>query len=184
MNENQQDIIITPQQVLLNGQPLPTTLTGEALLTELYKRFVGDYPKFYKMDTLCRLGFIGSELLLQAEKNERFLVKNDRMIIFANKSASIKNDTDYLRTIQADSYYPSPALFVYTLPNIVTGEIAIRNNYRAESSFYVLQDEQTLQKLAQTTLQSVQTARSALVGWVECESKDNFYAHIKIVWKN
>ena len=184
MNENQQDIIITPQQVLLNGQSLPTTETGEALLTELYKRFVGDYPKFYKMDTLCRLGFIGSELLLQAEKNERFLVKNDRMIIFANKSASIKNDTDYLQTIQADSYYPSPALFVYTLPNIVTGEIAIRNNYRAESSFYVLQDEQTLQKLAQTTLQSVQTAHSALVGWVECESKDNFYAHIKIVWKN
>ena len=106
------------------------------------------------------------------------------MIIFANKSASIKNDTDYLQTIQADSYYPSPALFVYTLPNIVTGEIAIRNNYRAESSFYVLQDKQTLQTLAKTTLQSVQTARSALVGWVECESKDNFYAHIKIVWKN
>ena len=42
----------------------------------------------------------------------------------------------FQETIQhADSYYPSPALFVYTLPNIVTGEIAIRNKYYGETSF-------------------------------------------------
>jgi hypothetical protein len=31
----------------------------------------------------------------------------------------------------------SPALFVYTLPNIVMGEIAIRNQFKGENTFFV-----------------------------------------------
>ena len=35
------------------------------MLVELYRRFADDYPKFFKMDTLCRLGFIAAEILLK-----------------------------------------------------------------------------------------------------------------------
>jgi len=34
-------------------------------LTALYKQMVGDYPKFYKMDPLCKLGFLATEALLR-----------------------------------------------------------------------------------------------------------------------
>ena len=108
------------------------------MLVELYREYVKDYPKFFKMDTLSRLGFMAAELLLQAEGAERFVPREDRAVILANRSASIKNDKDYLETISEGNYYPSPALFVYTLPNIVTGEIAIRNKYLGETAFYVL----------------------------------------------
>src|SRR3712207_7060242 len=35
-------------------------------------------------------------------------------------------------------FFPSPSVFVYTLPNIVTGEIAIRNHYHGETHFFVI----------------------------------------------
>lgn len=164
-------IEITPQQVTLDGQLLPTTQSGDTLLVELYRAHVGDYPKFFKMDTLSRLAFVASELVLQKET-----VKKDRKVIFANRSASIKNDTDYLKTITGESYFPSPALFVYTLPNICTGEIAIRNHYHEETCFYVLESEDQLNELAETI-----PMEAGLIGWVECSEKDRFYAKVRTV---
>ncbi len=172
------DIIITPTQVTLCGETLPTESTGEALLTELYRNYVGDYPKFFKMDTLSRLGFVASELLLNKEGN-RFVEREDRAIIFANRTGSLKDDTDYNHTINdADNYYPSPALFVYTLPNIVTGEIAIRNHYYGETAFYLLDNEGPLDMLVETSI--VKPTTSVLAGWIECPNKDAFICKLKI----
>ncbi len=168
-------------------EPLPKVAApgpDEKLLTALYHRYVGDYPKFFKMDLLSKLGFLGTELLLQAEGAERFVPREDRAVIFGNREASLCNDTDYLRTITDPAhYFPSPALFVYTLPNIVTGEIAIRNKYFGETCFYVAANAAELLSLAELTLQTTDQT-SALVGWVECSDEQNFYANIKLIWKN
>ena len=176
------EVRLTTEGAWVNGKQLPATEHGEALLTELYRTYVNEYPKFFKMDTLCRMGFIASELLLQATGEERFVPREDRAIVLGNSSASLKNDTDYQATILPDNYYPSPSLFVYTLPNIVTGEIAIRNKYFGESSFYVLQREADLQPLAELAMQQPDT-RSVLTGWVECSTKQNWYAHLVLLTK-
>ena len=147
-------IEITPTSVILDGQPIATQETGEKMLVELYRRYAGDYPKFFKMDTLSRLGFIAAELLIN-EKIRK--CENEPMVdtvILANRSASIKNDTDYLATISDGNYYPSPALFVYTLPNIVTGEIAIRHHIQGETSFYILDKPEDLEPIVEATLAS------------------------------
>ncbi len=185
MTHSPLEIQITPTEVIALGLPkVESTECGERLLTDLYRRYVGDYPKFFKMDLLSRLGFLGTELLLQAEGTERFVSREDRAVIFGNRQASLQNDTDYLRTItNPDQYYPSPALFVYTLPNIVTGEIAIRNKYYGETCFYVADNAAELLSLAELTLQTT-AHQSALVGWVECTDEQNFYANIKLIWKN
>ena len=169
-----QEIEITPTSVLLNGQPIATQETGEKMLVELYRRYAGDYPKFFKMDTLCRLGFIAAEILLNG--------KMVNGVILANRSASIKNDTDYLATISDGNYYPSPALFVYTLPNIVTGEIAIRHHIQGETSFYILDKPEELEPIIRSTLSSPLT--TLLAGWVECSAANEFYAKIQIIWNN
>ena len=106
---------------MLNGQPVATNEQGEKMLVELYRRYVKDYPKFFKMDTLSKLGFVASELLLQAEGAERFVPREDRAVVFFNRSASLQADTAYQATIQdPENFFPSPAAFVYTLPNITT----------------------------------------------------------------
>lgn len=174
------DIEITTTSVLLDGKTIAAEQTGDKLLVELYRRYVGDYPKFFKMDTLSRLGFIAAELLLkQSAISDLQLVD---AVILANRSASIKNDTDYLATITEGNYYPSPALFVYTLPNIVTGEIAIRHHIQGETSFYILNSPEQLKPIVASTLTAKHS--TALVGWCECSKQDNFYAKMQLIWRN
>ena len=175
------EIEITPKSVVLDGKAIVVSETGDKMLVELYRRFAGDYPKFFKMDTLSRLGFIAAELLL---KEPIAKSQKPKAILLANRSASIKNDTDYLATISDGNYYPSPALFVYTLPNIVTGEIAIRHQIHGETSFYILDKPEDLEPIIQSQLSNIKCQISILAGWCECCAKNEYYAKLQIIWNN
>ena len=179
---------ITPNGDWLDGKLL--SLIGErgekSLLTSIYKQLINDYPKYYKMDGLCRLGFVASELLLQAEKAESEVdnsVTKERAIILFNHTSSISSDKRYLASIaDKDNFFPSPSVFVYTLPNIVTGEIAIRNGYHGETSFYILpqRDEKQMNEVIDTAFVDRKT-KSVLTGWLDYEDNENFEADMYIL---
>ena len=181
---------ITPQGVWLDGKVFAIDKDGKqsSLLTALYKQIIGNYPKYYKMDGLCRLGFIASELLLKAERDEGSFtedINKTRAIVFFNRSSSIASDKKYLASIvEKDNYFPSPSVFVYTLPNIVTGEIAIRNDYHGETSFYILprKNELLMQDIIETTFMDEQTT-SVLTGWLDYEDSEHFEADLYIAYK-
>ena len=178
-------VIITPEHVLVDGNPLKNNEKGSALLTELYRNHIGDYPKFFKMDTLSKLGFIASELLLNAEGNRTFEPREDRAVILFNRNASLQADTHYQSTIQdPEHFFPSPAAFVYTLPNIVTGEIAIRNKYFGETSFIVIDDydEKIIMENLINAFQDPMTT-SIIGGWVDCSDEEHFEAKIFLMEK-
>ena len=137
-------------------------------ITEFYRSLQVDYPKFFKMDILSKLGFLASEMIFKDDEN-RFQPREDIAVICFNRSSSLEIDTQYQATIQNnENYFPSPSLFVYTLPNIVTGEIAIRNKFFGETSFYVLEnyDEKEIFRITRNTLAD-SNLTSALVAWVE-----------------
>ena len=180
------NVIITPNSVVVDGKALTHNEKGSALLTELYRNNIGDYPKFFKMDTLSKLGFIASELLLNIEGNRSFEPREDRAVILFNRNASLQADTHYQSTIQdPDNFFPSPAAFVYTLPNIVTGEIAIRNKYYGETSFKIIEDydEKIIEKNLELALQDPVTT-SIIGGWVDCEDEEHFEADIFLMEKD
>lgn len=178
-------VIIRPDEVIVDGKVLAHNEKGGAMLTELYRAYVGDYPKFFKMDTLSKLGFVASELLLQAEGKLRFEPCEDRAVVFFNRCASLQADTAYQATIQdPENFFPSPAAFVYTLPNIVTGEIAIRNKYYGETSFLVLPEydpEIMAQQLQLAFLDT--TTQSILGGWLDCTDEDHYDACLFLIDK-
>ena len=153
------------------------------MLVELYRKFVGEYPKFFKMDTLSRLGFIAAEILIQDYRIQNTEYRPDAVIL-ANRSASIKNDRDYLATISDGNYYPSPSLFVYTLPNIVTGEIAIRHQIQGETSFYILDKPEELEDIIKSQISNLKSQMSILAGWTECSAPNEYYAKLQIIWNN
>ena len=157
-------------------------LTAETPLTTLYKRKIGDYPKYYKMDGLSRLGFVASELLLQ-----KFLGGQcpPCAIILFNRSSSIDADRKYQATIAVDNFFPSPSVFVYTLPNIVTGEIAIRHQWKSETSFYILpeRDDAFIQQMAEASLADEET-KCVLTGWLDYEDDTHYEADLWLVSKN
>ena len=185
-------IRITPEEVVLDHQKLwegnqnanekleeQEGAGHHSLLTFLYKQMIGNYPKFYKMDGLSRLGFVASEILLNAEKGE---TDKERAIIFFNHSSSIASDRNYKESINdKDNYFPSPSIFVYTLPNIVTGEIAIRNHFHGETSFFILpdKDERLMEEILQASCRDAQS-KSFLTGWIDYEDERHFEADLKI----
>lgn len=192
-------IRITPEEVILDQRKLweGKKELGEqegqehhSLLTSLYKQMIGNYPKFYKMDGLSRLGFVASEILLNAEKGETEEERKEeerknleeRAIIFFNHSSSIASDRNYKESINdKDNYFPSPSIFVYTLPNIVTGEIAIRNHFQGETSFFILpdKDEKMMEEILQASCRDGQS-KSFLTGWIDYENERHFEAELKI----
>lgn len=181
-------IRITPEEVILDQRKLwegkkeleeQEGKEHHSLLTSLYKQMIGNYPKFYKMDGLSRLGFVASEILLNAEKGE---TDKERAIIFFNHSSSIASDRNYKESINdKNNYFPSPSIFVYTLPNIVTGEIAIRNHFHGETSFFILpdKDERMMEEILQASCRDDQS-KSFLTGWIDYEDERHFEADLKI----
>ena len=197
-------IRITPEEVVLDHQKLwegnqnanekldeQEGAGHHSLLTSLYKQMIGNYPKFYKMDGLSRLGFVASEILLNAEKGDTDVERREeegerlleeRAIIFFNHSSSIASDRNYKESINdKNNYFPSPSIFVYTLPNIVTGEIAIRNHFHGETSFFILpdKDERMMEEILQASCRDAQS-KSFLTGWIDYEDERHFEADLKI----
>jgi hypothetical protein len=132
---------IVPGHVLLNGDVYfksgKEPFVMHDFFSAIYGRLKIEYRKFYKMDALSKLGFLASELVLDGIDRE--LQKEYMGIAFFNRSASLETDRRYQQTIQdKNNFFPSPSDFVYTLPNIVTGEISIRNKIYGETAFYVL----------------------------------------------
>jgi hypothetical protein len=103
---------------------------------EAYKNFELNYPKFFKMDQLSKLAFLASELALQ--HIDDVSSKNNIALVFANRSSSLDTDIKFQNSISdKENYFPSPAVFVYTLPNICLGEISIRHQLNSENSFFI-----------------------------------------------
>jgi 3-oxoacyl-[acyl-carrier-protein] synthase-1 len=171
---------LTSDSVTLDEQVVPTQSKGRDMLTELYKKYVGDYPKYYKMDILSKVAFVCSEMLLEAEGN-RDGHGEDRAVILFSHTASIASDRAFLRTI-TDGYYPSPSVFVYTLPNIAAGEIAIRNGYHGETAFYVLPQkaDDMINMIVEASFGDRGT-QSAICGWINCDDENIFEAEVKIL---
>lgn len=132
----------------------------------VYKHLNLDYAKFFKMDNLCKLGFLGVELL--KTKTELGLYKDDEIALhFQNASSSLDTDAKHQQKIN-DGGSSSPAIFVYTLPNIVIGEIAIKNGWFGENLF-ILSDEFDLVEWTRINevLFSNQKAKAVVGGWIE-----------------
>ena len=151
-------------------------------LAQLYRNIGMNYPKFFKMDRLCKFGILGAESLLKGYDFDRENVKADWGIILMNSASSLDNDRRYQETIAEDNYYPSPAVFVYTLANIVTGEIAIRHKIGGESSFYVMPkfDQNLMEEVIGQAFTANPELTHIICGWVDvdgenCEVKMGLY---------
>jgi len=138
-------------------------------LKAIYKLLGMRYMKFFKMDSLSKMGLVGAELLLEQNPIMEKYQAEEIAVVLANSSASLDVDRKYYKTIKdADNYFPSPGLFVYTLPNIVLGEICIRNGFKGENAFFVQKelDSNFIYKYNEDLL--LQKDQNAIIsGWIE-----------------
>lgn len=159
--------------IIVNGSFAFEMLGGDfaTFAKGAYKHLGIDYPKFFKMDALSKLAFLGMEYLLPTLPSEE---KEDMALLFANHSASLDTDLRHQASIEdPKNYYPSPAIFVYTLPNICLGEVAIRHNLKTENSFFVFDQypEDFFDSYSQYLFQEG-IAKKVLCAWIELMAED------------
>ncbi len=117
------------------------------------------------MDNLSKLGWLATEILLKDSFNT-FDYKPEAVgIVLANASSSLDTDIKYYETAKDIA---SPALFVYTLPNIVIGEISIRHHFKGENAFFITEkfDAGFLEDYVSNLLNN-NILQVCICGWVE-----------------
>ena len=135
-----------------------------AFLLSVYQYLETSYPKFYKMDNLSKLGWLATEVLLKDTDIKQYQPE-DIGLVLSNANASLDSDQRYMQSV-AD--IPSPALFVYTLPNIMIGEICIRNNFKGEDAFFIFEkfDARFIAQYV-TDLLASNVLQTCICGWVD-----------------
>ena len=169
---------ITPQGLWVNGERCGLRQEGAALLTEIYKTCLDDNPKFYKMDLFSRVAYLASAMLLREEKE----VEEMPFILF-NRSSSVLADRHHLRSCHGpEGFYPSPSAFIYTLPNVVMGDLAVHYGLKGETTLLILpeKDEALMERITGSVF--TQTgARMMLTGWADAAEPTQFEADLKII---
>jgi len=152
-------------QIAVNGKSI---YKGESsnfkdFIKAAYKHFEIDHSKFFKMDNLSKLVFMAAEILLKDEPEKNI------SLVLSNRAASLDTDRKHQASIsKPGNGYASPAMFVYTLPNICMGEISIRHRLFSENAFFVF-DNFTSDVLFDycENMMSEEKAKKALCGWVD-----------------
>lgn len=175
--------MISNQAVYKNKQPVfrNTGMGLQEFLLSAYQHFAFQYPKFYKMDSLSKLGWLAAEVLLKDSFEATTYKPEDTGIILSNANSSLDTDIKYYETAKDIA---SPALFVYTLPNIVIGEISIRHRFKGENAFFISDEfdagfiEQYVSNLINNNI-----LQSCICGWVDAMGEE-FKAVLYLVEKN
>jgi hypothetical protein len=142
----------------------PHGITFDEILIKAYDTLAINYPKFYKMDNLAKLGLLASEVVLTDRNLKGDYQAEEISVILSNASSSLDTDIKYF---ESTGQIASPALFVYTLPNIVMGEICIRNGFKGENGFFVFDEFDPTFMSVYVDQVLEQGAKACVAGWVE-----------------
>lgn len=155
---------IKENQIFLNGDAIFYSKENEfsAFIKSAYKNLEIDHSKFFKMDNLSKLAFIAAETLLKDESEKNI------GLVLSNNASSLDTDRKHQASIaDIKNSYPSPAIFVYTLPNICLGEISIKHKLYSENAFFVFNsfNPEILHDYSNSLLRS-RKSEKVLCGWV------------------
>jgi len=136
----------------------------EDALIKAYEKLQINYPKFYKMDNLAKLGLLASEIVVKDRILKQEYPPEKVAVILSNASSSLDTDLNYFESTKKIA---SPGLFVYTLPNIVTGEICIRHGLKGENGFLIFEEFDAAFMADYVNQVLSQGSSACLAGWVE-----------------
>ena len=135
----QKQVVIEQRKLFVDGQLWHKgALNGTAFdfFNDLYRLLEINYLRFFKMDMLSKTLFLASEALLKGSGLPS--VGNPLVALtFFNGHSSLETDRAFQASILSSAFFPSPSLFIYTLPNIALGEVAIRNRFMGENCTFI-----------------------------------------------
>lgn len=165
-------VSIAHGKILLDGEILfaaDPSLPFATFIRAAYTFLSLDDRKFYKMDDLCKLGYIAAACLFAKNGGTTGYAPGEVGIVLGNASSSLDTDRKHQRFIDTmGDREASPAVFVYTLPNVVMGELCIRYKIQGENTFFINDryPESFIREYARLVMQK-RRLRACLTGWCE-----------------
>jgi len=161
-----------PNGAFVNGQKIiDVDFSDKKHLIVIYEKLKLDYPKFHKMDVLSKLIILSEELLHDSIPNVGNL-EDEMALIMANRSSSAIVDQKFIESY-TEQNNPSPSLFIYTLPNIVLGELSIRRKWHGENSFFIAEHFDAKFFVRQCGSAFCNGNELALCAWIEADLLGN-----------
>lgn len=158
--------LLLDEKTLFEGNPEEDF---SSFIRKAYKSLGLDDRKFYKMDDLCKLGYIAAACLFLENGGTTGYEPGEVGIVLSNASSSLDTDVKHQRIIETGGdREASPAVFVYTLPNVVMGEICIRYKIQGENTFFVSPEYPAafIRRYAEIVMEK-QKLKACLTGWCE-----------------
>ncbi len=100
----------------------------------------GPCPRFGRMDHLSRLGLAAVELMGVDFESMAPEEKDDVGVVMGTRAGCVSVDAQFWRE-HGEPGGPSPALFTYTLPSTVMGEICIRHGLKGPNLCVMLGED-------------------------------------------
>lgn len=136
---------INAGEVLVNDSVVFSDKSADfgTFIREAFKSRGENNMKFYKMDDLCKLGYVAAAWLLDGVE----FGEEECGMVLSGKYGCLDTDMKHQKIIDKEGdAASSPAVFVYTLPNVVAGEISIRHHIKGENTWF-WSDDRTMSDL-------------------------------------
>ena len=176
MSSKKNQITINGNKIYKNGHlffEADPALSLKDFLKAAWKHLKVKYPKFYKMDEISKLGMLTAEVLLMNEPHKPF-AEEEVGVVLSNAHSTLITDLNHWSTVKDDdNFFPGPAVFVYTLPNIMIGEICIKHKLKGENAFFISEsyDEAMIRQHIHLLMRQ-NKIKAAIGGWVDQSGKE------------
>lgn len=138
-------VVINAGEVIVNDSVVFSDKSADfgTFIREAFKSRGENNMKFYKMDDLCKLGYVAAAWLLDGIE----FGEEECGMVLSGKYGCLDTDMKHQQIIDKEGdAASSPAVFVYTLPNVVAGEISIRHHIKGENTWF-WSDDRTMSDL-------------------------------------
>lgn len=160
-------VLVESSRILLNDNEVYSSESDDFqdFIRSAFKTVCGPNMKFYKMDSLSKLGYVAAEVLLDGIDYG----EEDCGLILSGVYGSLDTDIRHQQIIDTETdASASPAVFVYTLPNVVEGEISIRHHIKGENTWF-WSDDRSLSDVREYAAlsMSAQDMKYCIVGHID-----------------
>lgn len=133
-----------------------------------FKELGQSYMKFYKMSDLSKALYVAVERLLEKFPGFVDIDNTRKAIIISNRASSLEADAMHQEIVNRHNEEgASPAVFVYTLPNVATGEICIKHKIQGDNTFFIENEDSGFAEDYARNLVEYDYADAVICGWCD-----------------
>lgn len=137
-----------------------------AFIRDAFKAGGGQNMKFYKMDDFCKLAYVAADRLLEGID----FGEEECGMVLSGRYGCLDTDMKHQQIIDSEGDAgASPAVFVYTLPNVAAGEVSIRHHIKGENTWFWSDDRQ-MRDIRQYAglMMAAQDLKYCMTGYFDC----------------